>query len=280
MDRQDNAAPVIIRKKKLSNRDGGHHGGAWKVAYADFVTAMMAFFLIMWLLNATTESQRQGLADYFSPSISVSKVSGGGDGAFGGDNPLIDGDMPFSGVMAPPESAPSETDEAFASGAGSPPQDQAARLLAKLRASLADQVGGSALAEQALRHIVARVGDEGVIVEIFDLPDEPLFTGESDRATPMMRTITELLAEVFLPVENGLAIEGHTRAYPVVLNRNPVWALSMQRAQRTRSLLREAGLPEERTRRVTGHADRRPATPTPSMSRNNRLEIILLREPP
>ena len=280
MDRQDNAAPVIIRKKKVTKGDGGHHGGAWKVAYADFVTAMMAFFLIMWLLNATTESQRQGLADYFSPAVSVSQVSGGGDGAFGGDNPLIDGDMPFSGEMAPPGSAAPETDEAITPGAGSPPKDEVAGLLAKLRAAFADQEGGSALAEQALRHIVTRVGDEGVIVEIFDLPGEPLFTGEADRATPVMRAITELLAEVFLPVENGLAIEGHTRAYPVVLNRNPVWDLSMQRAQRTRSLLREAGLPGERTQRVTGHADRRPASPNPSMSRNNRLEIILLREPP
>ena len=81
----DNAAPVIIKRKKIVQADG-HHGGAWKVAYADFVTAMMAFFLLMWLLNATTEKQRKGIADYFSPTIAVSRVSGGGDGAFGGDS--------------------------------------------------------------------------------------------------------------------------------------------------------------------------------------------------
>ena len=77
-------APIIVKRKKVIA--GGHHGGAWKVAYADFVTAMMAFFLLMWLLGATNEKQRKGIADYFNPTIPVNKVSGGGDGAFGGDS--------------------------------------------------------------------------------------------------------------------------------------------------------------------------------------------------
>ena len=73
-------APVIIKRKKII-KGGGHHGGAWKVAYADFVTAMMAFFMLMWLLNATTEKQRKGLADYFNPTIPINRISGGGEGA-------------------------------------------------------------------------------------------------------------------------------------------------------------------------------------------------------
>ena len=77
MSAQD-GAPIIIKRKKVIA--GGHHGGAWKVAYADFVTAMMAFFLLMWLLGATNEKQRKGIADYFNPTIPVNKVSGGGDG--------------------------------------------------------------------------------------------------------------------------------------------------------------------------------------------------------
>ncbi len=81
----NNAAPVIIKRKKVVG-GGGHHGGAWKVAYADFVTAMMAFFLLMWLLNATTEKQRKGLSDYFNPTIPVTRASGGGDGMMGGDS--------------------------------------------------------------------------------------------------------------------------------------------------------------------------------------------------
>ena len=94
---QANAAPVIIKRKKVI-AGGGHHGGAWKVAYADFVTAMMAFFLLMWLLNATTEKQRKGIADYFNPTIPVNRVSGGGDGAFGGDSVFSEDVLAQSGT--------------------------------------------------------------------------------------------------------------------------------------------------------------------------------------
>ena len=76
-------APIIIKRKKII-AGGGHHGGAWKVAYADFVTAMMAFFMLMWLLNATTEQQRKGIADYFSPTVPINRISGGGDGVSDG----------------------------------------------------------------------------------------------------------------------------------------------------------------------------------------------------
>ena len=92
-------APVIIKKKKVV-QGGGHHGGAWKVAYADFVTAMMAFFMLMWLLNATTEKQRKGVADYFSPTIPINRISGGGDGAFGGDSIFSEETMAQNGTGA------------------------------------------------------------------------------------------------------------------------------------------------------------------------------------
>ena len=85
MTTHKNVAPVIIKRKKIIV-SGGHHGGAWKVAYADFVTAMMAFFMLMWLLNATTEQQRKGLADYFSPTFAINRTSGGGDSSFVGDS--------------------------------------------------------------------------------------------------------------------------------------------------------------------------------------------------
>jgi len=83
MSAQSNASVTIIKRKKVI-ADAGHHGGAWKVAYADFVTAMMAFFLLMWLLNATTEKQRKGIAEYFSPTVPIARISGGGEGSLGG----------------------------------------------------------------------------------------------------------------------------------------------------------------------------------------------------
>lgn len=100
MGAQANAAPVVIIKRKKIIKSSGHHGGAWKVAYADFVTAMMAFFMLMWLLNATTETQKGGLADYFFPTIPINRISGGGDGAFGGDSVFSQNPLPQMGTGA------------------------------------------------------------------------------------------------------------------------------------------------------------------------------------
>ncbi|MEQ3745071.1 MAG: flagellar motor protein MotB, partial [Henriciella sp.] len=95
----DIPAPIIIRRKKVIIADE-HHGGAWKVAYADFVTAMMAFFLLMWLLNATTEDQRKGLADYFNPSIPISRISGGGADGLNGSSIFTEDTLAQSGTGA------------------------------------------------------------------------------------------------------------------------------------------------------------------------------------
>src|SRR6056297_2396915 len=97
MTSENQQRPIIIKRKKVVG-GGGHHGGAWKVAYADFVTAMMAFFMLMWLLNATTEQQRKGLADHFSPTIPINRMSGGGSGAFGGDNIFTEETLAQSGT--------------------------------------------------------------------------------------------------------------------------------------------------------------------------------------
>ena len=94
-----NVAPVIIKRKKVVAGEG-HHGGAWKVAYADFVTAMMAFFMLMWLLNATTEKQRKGIADYFNPTIPVNRISGGGEGSFGGTSVFSEETLAQAGMGA------------------------------------------------------------------------------------------------------------------------------------------------------------------------------------
>ena len=106
----EESQPIIVKKIK---KGGGHHGGAWKVAYADFVTAMMAFFLLMWLLNATTEDQRKGIADYFDPKIPIGRVSGGGDGVLKGDSFFADEALVRDGTggrrEAPHESTGSRT---------------------------------------------------------------------------------------------------------------------------------------------------------------------------
>jgi len=270
-------APIIIKRKKVSG-GGGHHGGAWKVAYADFVTAMMAFFMLMWLLNATTEKQRKGIADYFSPTIPVNRISGGGDGSFGGDSVFTEETLAQNGTGA---SDRNPTDARLARGDTGVSDVSAAsendKALSKVEEILSGSGGESMASENALRHVLTRVTDEGLIIEIFDLEDEPLFTIEDSEPTPVMVEIANMMAEVFQLVKNDIAINGHIRAHPVVLAKNPVWDLSSARADQTRRLLELAGLPGSRIQRVTGYADRKPIARNPMAVRNNRMELILLR---
>ena len=275
---QGNAAPVIIKRKKVIV-SGGHHGGAWKVAYADFVTAMMAFFLLMWLLNATTEKQRKGISDYFNPTIPVNRISGGGDGAFGGDSVFAEETMAHTGTgaVAREGAAPPEDAEGKDASRGSAGDASAAADLEKVEQALLARGGESATMEQLMRHVITRVTDEGLVIEIFDLPDAPLFDGDTAEPLPVALAIADLLADVLGVTSNEVAVNGHLRAYPVTLIDNPVWDLSADRAQVTRSILETAGLAAERMQRIAGFADRKPATSDPSALRNNRIEIILLR---
>lgn len=276
---QSNAAPVIIKRKKII-QGGGHHGGAWKVAYADFVTAMMAFFMLMWLLNATTEKQRKGIADYFNPTIPVNRISGGGDGAFGGDNIFSENTLVQSGTGASSEQ-PTE-DKQARGDTGQADSDKAAaeaeqKVIKEVDKALAAKGGESMTMERLLRHVVTRVTDEGLVIEVFDAPDSPLFLAETDAPTALTRDIAALLADVLAMATNPVAVEGHVHSYPVTLAHNPVWDLSAARAQAMRGLLEGKGLDGSRISRVTGHADRKPATADPTAQRNNRIEVILLR---
>lgn len=268
MNAQTNAPVIIIKRKKVISGDG-HHGGAWKVAYADFVTAMMAFFMLMWLLNATTESQRKGIADYFSPSIPLARISGGGDGAFGGDSVFTEETLARNGTGAA-ISMPSAVD---GSGSGSEDSDN----LPEVESLLSGGGGESMVMDNNMRHIMTRVTDEGLIIEIFDLEGEPLFEQGTATPTPMLRDIADMMVDVLGIVTNDLAVNGHTRSEPVVLMDNPVWDLSQSRADQLRQLLESGGFDAKRIQRVTGFADRKPAVSNPMAPRNNRMELILLR---
>jgi chemotaxis protein MotB len=271
-------APVIIKRKKVVV-SGGHHGGAWKVAYADFVTAMMAFFLLMWLLNATTEKQRKGISDYFNPTIPVNRISGGGDGAFGGDSVFAQETMAHTGTGAMDrKTSPTSVDAAGEeSGRGAAGEGNAQSELEDVEKALMARGGESNSMEQLLRHVVSKVTDEGLVIELFDLPDAPLYEGDTATPTEVTTAIAGLLVEVLGLTTNEIAVNGHLRSYPVTLIDNPVWELSAERAQAMRILLESGGIPGERVQRIAGFADRKPATADQSELRNNRIEVILLR---
>jgi chemotaxis protein MotB len=275
---QSNAAPVIIKRKKIV-QGGGHHGGAWKVAYADFVTAMMAFFMLMWLLNATTEKQRKGIADYFNPTIPVNRISGGGDGAFGGESIFSEQTLTKSGTGAsndhPTDEAQARGDSGAVEGAGVAAVE--AQTIAAVEQALAGRSGESMTMERLMRHVVTRVTDEGLVIELFDLPEVPLFEGDSADPTGATRKIAALMGEILLLTENQIAVNGHVRTYPITMKDNPGWDLSAARAQTMRTLLEASGVPTDRVARISGHSNRRPVTADPAAVRNNRIEIVLLR---
>ncbi|WP_293574001.1 flagellar motor protein MotB [Phaeobacter sp.] len=278
MSAQSNVAPIIIKKKKSGGGDG-HHGGAWKVAYADFVTAMMAFFMLMWLLNATTEKQRKGLADYFSPSIPLSRISGGGNGAFNGDSMFSEQVKVRNGTGA---SAANPVDAQQARGdTGVDQSDQRQKADEQFRAleeELKGRGGESMVSTEMARHIITRVTDEGLVIELFDTEGSPLFKEDTSEPTLLYRDIVAMVARVTSVVENNIAVGGHTRSHPVVVADNPVWSLSHDRADMTRVMLEAGGTTSKRIERVTGHADRDLTDRNPMAARNNRIEIILLRK--
>ncbi|MGR3465276.1 flagellar motor protein MotB [Limimaricola sp.] len=268
-------APIIIKRKKIV-AGGGHHGGAWKVAYADFVTAMMAFFMLMWLLNATTEQQRKGLADYFAPTIAISRTSGGGADVLNGDTlsqseTLRASDLGAAGPLGlTPEGA-----------VPTPPGEGAAlaevAALRDIEEILLGRGGESLVAREALRHVVTRLTDEGLVIEIFARPGAPIFAPGDTVPLPVTDTLLGLVAQAASLVENEVAVAAHLAARPVVLADNPIWSLSSGRAEAARRTLEAAGLAPARMARVTGLGDRSPAPEGPAAPRSDRIEITLLR---
>lgn len=278
MGAHSNAAPVIIKRKKVVAGDG-HHGGAWKVAYADFVTAMMAFFLLMWLLNATTEKQRKGIAEYFSPTVPLARISGGGEGTLGGDSMFSEMTMARTGTggtnMRPTEARLSRGETGLSDRGAD--RDSETAAFQEVETALLARGGESMTQRNLLRHVVTRVTDEGLVIELFDIEGATLFEDESDAPTELLTALAQMLTRVLGLVRNPVAIGGHVAAQPVVRANNTVWGLSSDRADAMRRLLEAKGMPSARIERVTGHADREPSIRNPMSPRNNRLEIVLLR---
>lgn len=264
----ESKAPIIIKRKKVI--EAGHHGGAWKVAYADFVTAMMAFFLLMWLLGATNEKQRKGIADYFNPSIPVNKVSGGGDGAFGGDSVFIENTLAHTGTGASTNNASASDDKLTEL-----PKDESKKLQEVADLLSADS-GESMVSEILARHIVTRISDEGLIVELFDLPNAPLFESGS-APTETLNVLLRSVYQAFRLSDSPVAIQAHAAAVPIVSVSRRGWDTTSDRSNAARRILVQSGMREGRIARVSGFADRKPAARDPISVRNNRIELILLR---
>ncbi|MBV2359351.1 chemotaxis protein MotB [Thalassococcus sp. CAU 1522] len=282
MGADSNVAPVIIRKKKIVVA-GGHHGGAWKVAYADFVTAMMAFFMLMWLLNATTEKQRKGLADYFNPTVAVARVSGGGEGSFGGDTIFAENTLSQVGTGAtsfrPTASHQARGIETSSEAERDSTSDEGDNSAFGRIEDLLVGLGGESLVSDDIRHhIETRLTDEGLVVELFDTDEAPLFNDDG-APTGLTGRLAQVIAAAAEVVTNPVAIEAHVATYPVVRLTDPSWQVTSERAASFRTMLVDSGLADERVQRMTAHGDREADDRNRMDRRNNRIEVIFLRSP-
>ena len=256
--------PIVIKRRRVSKR-GGHHGGAWKVAYADFVTAMMAFFLLMWLLSSASEQQKLGIADYFSPTIPFADTAPGGKGALNGES------------LQTKDTAAQMGTGGIADMDGGLSAAVDTQALRDLESALMGMGGESFLTENAMRHVITRLTDEGLVIEVFDLPDAPLFRDNTDQPRQVTEDIAGMLARVLRMVSNDVAISGHVAGGG---SDSAAWDLSTRRASQMRVLLGDAGLDVRRMARVTGKADRAQAVRDVTSERNNRIEVIVLRSDP
>lgn len=260
----DNRPGNIVIVKRKTVVAGGHHGGAWKVAYADFVTAMMAFFLLMWLLSVTDEQTRLGLADYFSPTIPIHHTRGGGEGPF-------DGQSMFS----------QDTLLREETGGGKIPEtDASAAPDSSLSAIEKELLGGSGDAMKAdpmMEHIRTRITDEGLIIEVFDVEGSPLFLDATVHPYPIFEELVGMIGRVLSRTVNPVAVSGHLATGDTGAAGPDPWRLSSDRAQLARDLLSSAGVADARIARVSGKADRSPGAADPRDRRNRRVEITLLR---
>jgi len=275
MSGDSEVAPIIIKRKKVVGGDG-HHGGAWKVAYADFVTAMMAFFMLMWLLNATTEKQRKGIADYFSPTIAMARVSGGGNGPLGGESVFAENTLPRMGTGAT-SLRPNSGDGARGTLTNGKDDDPAEdEKLEEMEEVLMGLGGESTVADETLEHIVTETTDEGLIISLVESEEARLFVNGAE-PTPLLEDLALVLAHISKMVSNSIAIEGHTAAFPLTLAHDPRWDVSGERAAVFRQLLIERGFDPKRVQRVTALADREPLDSNPMALRNNRVDIVFIR---
>ena len=272
---------VIIKKvKKVSGH--GHHGGAWKVAYADFVTAMMAFFLLMWLLNATTEDQRKGIADYFNPSIPVSTISGGGSDVLNGSSVFSSDSLAEDGTggegqgESDGQSAPNDEGIKYETFEQDGPFETS-MVMEAVESDLLEKIAGEDQTGLA-RHIQMKVTPEGIVIELVDVDGNPLFDVGSTNPSPTMRLLLKVVASTLGLVENKVSIVGHTDGLAFSGARNYTnWELSTDRAHMARRIMAQAGLPPDQIGEVAGKADTEPLADDPYAPQNRRISITILK---
>ncbi len=294
-------APVIVIKKIIDDGHGGAHGGAWKIALADMMTAMMAFFLLMWLLGATSEDQRKSIADYFKPTshsnITMGKLAGS-NGILGGSS-IVDPDgFPFSAkqtaamerLTPKSEGGPTENDPSPNSSERSDPskmseeerkqvaeqQDQA--NFEKLEKEIREKIEQNPRLANLKDQVKFTREKEGLRIDLIDKADFAMFGLGGTQMGARAQQLVDEVAKSLQGTPNKLAVRGHTDSVPFANQdgRNN-WSLSAERAEATRAQMEKRGIDGARFARIEGVADTMPYNPNdPKDPRNRRMSVTVL----
>jgi chemotaxis protein MotB len=250
----DTQQPIVV--KRIKKTAGGAHGGAWKIAYADFVTAMMAFFLLMWLLGSTSQGDLQGIAEFFQNPLKVSMQGGSGSGdsssviqGGGKDLTASHGQVKAGDVKAPKKTINLQKLKAEF--------EKAEQMkLASLKGDLEAMIDSTPTLKQFKNQLLLDLTSEGLRIQIVDEKNRPMFDSASSEVKPYTRVILREIGKTLNKVENHVSLSGHTDAQPFAGGRLDFtnWELSTNRANASRRELVAGGMRDDRVMRTVGLA--------------------------
>jgi chemotaxis protein MotB len=270
--------PIIIKRVKK----GGHaaHGGAWKIAYADFVTAMMAFFLLMWLLGSTTEGDKKGIADYFASPLKIALLSAG-SGAGDSSHVVKGGGQDLTRTTGQVKRGEVESERATINLRVLKAEQIRAEIarLEDLKNKVERKIGESPGLAGMRNQILLDMTTDGLRIQIVDEAGRPMFASGGAEVAPAMRELLRELGALLATVPNRLTLEGHTDALPFPGGERGYsnWELSADRANASRRELLQGGLPDEQVLRVQGLASSVLFAPSdPRSPANRRISLIVM----
>ncbi len=292
--------PIIVKKIIVEEGHAGAHGGAWKIALADMMTAMMAFFLLMWLLGATNEDKRKSVAEYFRPASHSQIVFGelaGSNGLFGGKS-IIDTDgFPFTAkqtallerLTPQAQGGPSANDEGAAqgeageSGEGAKKSDREQRdnqKFEEIQKSVQKKLESFPQFENIKNQVSFTRDKDGLRIDVLDKADFSMFQLSTSELTPRAAALLREIGKSISEAPNKIAIRGHTDSLGFAEGTGGSnWTLSAERADATRKLIQSVGIPGGRFARIEGVADTEPfIRQNPADPRNRRVSITLLNQ--
>lgn len=265
MSKGGDKRPIIIRRKKVVH---AHHGGAWKIALADFMTALMALFLVMWILSVSDEETRRGVAEYFSTPL-ITAITGG---ERSGSTRVIPG--------GGPDPAHSEGERARVDVLQhSRPSAQERRFFNDLQQRIERAIELDPELRQLRSQMRFDLTREGLRIQLLDTAQRPMFELGSDQVAPYMRNLLRTMAPLLNELPNDLSISGHTDGVPFAGGYRGYsnWELSSDRANASRRELVAGGLDPDQLLRVSGFADRAMLPDTvPTDPINRRIELVVL----